>query len=177
MNRQTEELVKKLVEFLITRDPGSLICFFISEKQNADMLNNNIKSLISNQSDPDIRNILNGFSDKLAKIIRDLTSNQKLSALKEITDYLNKELQKGEIDNDMIEPVINNLEHYILQYIRDIDPLYGNDLILEKRIADLEIIIAGKLEVSPVIKGNQSLHIDSILDRVMGELLWSSKTF
>ena len=63
MNRQTEELVKKLVEFLITRDPGSLICFFISEKQNADMLNNNIKSLISNQSDPDIGNILNGFSD------------------------------------------------------------------------------------------------------------------
>lgn len=169
MNRQTEELVKKLVEFLITRDPGSLICFFISEKQNADMLNNNIKSLISNQSDPDIRNILNGFSDKLAKIIRDLTSNQKLSALKEITDYLNKELQKGEIDNDMIEPVINNLEHYILQYIRDIDPLYGNDLILEKRIADLEIIIAGKLEVSPVIKGNQSLHIDSILDTAISK--------
>lgn len=164
MEQKTKELVKKLAESLINEDPKSLICFLIAEKKNANMLNDNIKLFIKNQSNKDIKDILEALARDLAKMISNLTSEKELNVLDEVKNYLNEELQQAEIDSKMVEPVVNNMEHYILQYIWDTEPLYHNDLILERRLTNLEKKINRDSYLVPVIEGMHSLHIDSILD-------------
>lgn len=165
LNKGTKELINELVNAIVSHDPGSFGLYLIMQvKENHDLAWA-IRTFIEKQPDKEIKEILKALEKELKKSIQSCVSERSLDVVREVKDYLLDRLEEAEIDRYLITPIVDNLEYYILQYIKGLgDSDYLNMIGLNERLKIVEETLKLGSSHIPVIAGRDYLPIGSILD-------------
>ena len=165
LNERIIELISKLAESIISHDLESFRWYLIIQaKENYDLAWA-MRTFIEKQPDDEIKEILAALEKELKKLIQSCVEERSLEVVSEVKTYLLNRLKEAEIDKNVIAPIVDNLEYYILQYIKGLrDFNYWNMIELNKRLKAVEKTLKlGPLH-NPVVTGRDYLPVDSILD-------------
>lgn len=162
MRGKIGELTEKLANAIISQDPKDFALYLLKERKRNYNLTSLIREFMDVQPDKEIGKILQALQKELKKMIDKNTSEKELDIISEARNYLFNRLQEAEIEESVIVPIVDNLEHYVWQYIRSLnEPLYVAILKLNKRVRELEERLR---DISEFEEGVKSLHVDGILD-------------
>ena len=165
LNERTKNIINELTKAIVSHDPGSFGLYLMMQAKEKHDLTWAICNFIEKQPDEEIKKILGALEKELEKLIRDCVAERRLDVVSDVKAYLVEKLEEAEIDKNVIIPIVDNLEHYILQYIKDLKDFdYPNMIELNERLKRVEKKLKRGSEHIPVIAGKDSLPVGSILD-------------
>lgn len=165
LNQATKELISELAKAIVSHDPGSFGVYLIIQAKEKRDLKWAISNFIEKQPDDEMKKILEALGKELEKLIRDCVAERRLDVVSDVKAYLVEKLEEAEIDKNVIVPIVDNLEYYILRYIKDLKDFdYLNMIELNERLKRVEEKLKRGVEHIPVIAGKDSLPVGSILD-------------
>ena len=165
LNERTKNIINELTKAIVSHDPGAFGLYLMMQAKEKHDLTWAICNFIEKQPDEEIKKILGALEKELEKLIRDCVAERRLDVVSDVKAYLVEKLEEAEIDKNVIIPIVDNLEHYILQYIKDLKDFdYPNMIELNERLKRVEKKLKRGSEHIPVIAGKDSLPVGSILD-------------
>ena len=171
MNEKNKQLIKELALDLVSGDLVALAVDIGNAAVDFAKLNERVRKWWEVQPDKKVSALLKDISATLVDMILDGTGRNDICVVDETVNYLESELEKKEIPEDVRKMIVDNFELYILEYIRESNALLCNDIAFwtwkdaaETRIAALEarINLPGKEEESPFENRMDRFQIDSI---------------